>query len=297
MTVEDNARPVRPASLVPIQRLDLSSFHMRILDDLNYPENSSQISEVVHRHDFHEIIWIESGTGFQNIDGEICHVKPHAFYLIARGQVHHFTEARQVCGLVIRFNEDFLPDPRDKAERLPGLLFDPARSARLLEVGSDDVPRLQALMKLLVDEYRYSEEGGGSVALGHLMQALIINLERIAPKPGDAPSDSNDADNTTCSNFVALLGQHYRKHHDVGYYADILSCPPRQLSIHVKRATGKTAKALIEDRLILEAKRNLRFTTLSIKEIAYELGYADPSYFSKAFKRVTGTTPQKFKPD
>lgn len=297
MIVGDSPAPVRPASRVPIQRLDLSSFQMRILDDLNYPEDSSKISETVHRHDFHEIIWIESGTGFQNIDGEICHIKPRTFYLIARGQVHHFTEAQKICGLVIRFNEDFLPDPCDKAERLPGLLFDPSRSSRTLEVGVDDVPHLQALLKFMVAEYQHSEESGRLIALGHLMQALIINLERAAQNRDGTQSDGKDADNTTCSKFVALLGRHFRQHHDVAYYADILSCPPRQLSVHVKRATGKTAKQLIEDRLILEAKRNLRFTTLSVKEIAYELGYEDPSYFSKAFKRVTGTTPQNFKPD
>jgi AraC family transcriptional activator of pobA len=279
-----------------MHRLDLSSFHLHRLSNLNYPDGSSQGSEVSHRHDFQEIIWIESGIGFQSIDDSNFRVQPNAFYLIARGQVHQFTEAHRVNGLVIRFNEDFLPSPTDRTEFLHSALFDPARTPRMLALGAGDAARMHGLLDQLVAEYQQPEECGRSLALGYLLRVLIVNLERAMKNQGGSPRGGNDAGYTLSSDFAALLGQHFCSHHDVAFYAGILGVAPRLLSIHVKRAIGKTAKQLIEDRLILEAKRHLRFTSLTVKEIAYVLGYDDPSHFSKTFKRLTAVSPQDFKP-
>jgi len=70
---------------------------------------------------------------------------------------------------------------------------------------------------------------------------------------------------------------------------------PRQLSEIGKRFLGRTAKRMIEERLVLEAKRLLRFTDRPVKRVAYDLGYDDPSHFSKVFKRLTDQAPQDFK--
>jgi AraC-like DNA-binding protein/mannose-6-phosphate isomerase-like protein (cupin superfamily) len=297
MRTEDRTSSARAASALPTHRLDPASFHLHHLRDLTYPDGSNPDSaEVVHRHDFQEIIWIESGGGRQSIDESSFRVQPDAFYLIARGQVHQFTEAERVNGLVIRFNEDFLPSPADRTELLPSALFDPARSPRMLAFGTSDASRLRGLLDQLVAEYRQPEECGRSLALGYLLRVLIVNLERALQSQGGAHRDGNDASYVVSSDFAALLGQHFCARHDVAFYAGILGVPPRLLSIHLKRVFGKTAKQLIEDRLILEAKRHLRFTSLTVKEIAYVLGYADPSYFSKTFKRLTAVSPQDFKP-
>ena len=69
---------------------------------------------------------------------------------------------------------------------------------------------------------------------------------------------------------------------------------PRQLSDVVKKCTGKTAKVLILERIILEAKRHLQHSNASVKEIAYALGFKDSSYFSKVFKSMTGVSPNQY---
>ena len=95
--------------------------------------------------------------------------------------------------------------------------------------------------------------------------------------------------------FTLLLEAQYSQTHAVADYAQMLNITPRQLSDITRQFVGRTAKHLIEDRLILEARRLLTFTNLSVKEIAHRLGYKDPSHFSKIFKKKTQTTPQDYK--
>lgn len=296
MRIEEKTSSSRAAQALTVHRLDPSSFQLHHLRDLTYQDDSSNGSEVVHRHDFQEIIWIESGVGYQSIDGHSFRVQPNTFYLIAQGQVHQFIEAIEVNGLVIRFNEDFLPPPADKTEILPSALFDPVRSPRMLVLAPGDAARMPGLLDQLAVEYQQPEEYGRLLALGYLLRVLIVNLERAMQSQGGVRSGGNATSYTVSSQFAELLGQHFCSHHDVAFYADALGVPPSLLSIHLKRAIGKTAKQMIEARLILEAKRHLRFTSLSVKEVAYMLGYEDPSYFSKTFKRLTSVSPQDFKP-
>jgi AraC-like DNA-binding protein len=85
------------------------------------------------------------------------------------------------------------------------------------------------------------------------------------------------------------------KYHQVRTYADLLNITPAKLNRVCARFTGKNASEFILERVILEAKRHLVFTNMSSKEIAYGLGYDDPSYFSRFFRKKTGYTPTRFR--
>lgn len=78
-------------------------------------------------------------------------------------------------------------------------------------------------------------------------------------------------------------------------YAELLNESPVVLNRAVKSLTGKTAGELIIERLILEAKRLLLYSGLNNKEVAYKLGYDDPSYFARIFHKKTGSTPSEFR--
>ncbi len=95
--------------------------------------------------------------------------------------------------------------------------------------------------------------------------------------------------------FNMLVEQHFHRLHLVQEYSELLSLSPSQLNKYVKQISGQTAGEVIIDRLILEAKRLLLYTPLSNKEIAYELNYEDPSYFSRIFRKKTGYSPSDFR--
>ena len=94
---------------------------------------------------------------------------------------------------------------------------------------------------------------------------------------------------------MTQLDEDYNKAHLVTHYARKLGVSSRSLSEINKNILGKTAKEVILERLMLEAKRYLNYSALSVKEIAYTLGYEDPSYFSKLFKQNTSQSPQDYR--
>ena len=85
--------------------------------------------------------------------------------------------------------------------------------------------------------------------------------------------------------FDRMLERDFARHHDAAHYADTLAVPPAQLSRVLAHVTGRTTKQLITDRVMLEAARLLRFTDLTVGEIAFRAGFEDQLYFSRAFKR------------
>ena len=95
--------------------------------------------------------------------------------------------------------------------------------------------------------------------------------------------------------FKQLLNKHYATLHMVSDYADKLSVTADYLNKTVKSITGKSAKDHIQSKLITEAKRSLLFSSLSNKELSYELGFDESAHFNNFFKKTTGLTPTEFR--
>ena len=95
--------------------------------------------------------------------------------------------------------------------------------------------------------------------------------------------------------FLDSLHTNYRQHRRVSFYADALSLTPRHLTTVIRQASGRSASQWIEEYTVLEAQILLRNSPMSIKEIAYELGFNDQSLFSKYFSRVAGISPERYR--
>ena len=129
----------------------------------------------------------------------------------------------------------------------------------------------------------------------HLLATLLLWLERWYEASRTGRRDADDADVQLYRRFVDVLERDFSRHHDVGHYADELRVPPAALSRALSRLTGRATKEHVTDRVMLEAARLLRFTDLSVQEVAQRLGFRDPFYFSRAFKRQHGASPQSFR--
>jgi AraC-like DNA-binding protein len=95
--------------------------------------------------------------------------------------------------------------------------------------------------------------------------------------------------------FSQLVEWHYTRYHTVAEYADLLNISPKALNKRITRYSNTTPNEVIKNRIILEAKRLLVHTSLSVKEIGYKLGYDDPSYFIRLFSKQAETSPQNFR--
>jgi AraC family transcriptional activator of pobA len=247
-----------------------------------------------HRHDFQEILWVQAGMGRHSVDGVIATLTPRTLAVIVKGQVHNFLEAQTLTAYLFRFTDDFLFDP-DHAQAERDLILRPVRGQHSLHVPGAEAGEFDALCTLLAEENLQAGAFGRYAVLRHLLHALLIKIERLNRLAAADGEVEHTPGYTLYHAFVTLLEQHYTAHHDVQFYAAALGVTPARLLRLLQEVTGRPAKRLILERLLLEAQRLLQFTPLTIKEIAHTLGFADQFHFSKVFKRETGLTPQTYR--
>jgi AraC family transcriptional activator of pobA len=130
----------------------------------------------------------------------------------------------------------------------------------------------------------------------HLLSVLLLWIERWYDGQHTERRDGDDAAALELfRRFSAVLERDFTAHHDAGWYADALAMPPAALSHALSQVVGKSTKELITDRVMVEAARLLRFTDRTVGEIAWQTGFSDPLYFSRAFKRHNGQPPTVFR--
>ena len=252
--------------------------------------------EPPHRHNFQEILWVRSGRGQHAIDGQELAIQPNTFYLIAKGQVHQLITGIDLDGLVIRFTDAFLPNfLSQEMGHYQTVLFNNVTINHTLPIQPATLPNFERLLRQLLAEFNSDDVYENQEILRHLLTVLLIKLGKVQRHLMHNVQTAVDQETQLFHRFTLLLEEQFSQTHAVQDYAQALNITPRQLSDITHRFVGRTAKHLIEDRLMLEAKRLLTFTNLSVKEIAYALGYGDPSHFSKIFKKKAGTTPQTYK--
>jgi AraC family transcriptional activator of pobA len=235
-----------------------------------------------HRHAYHELIWIREGRGQHLIDGAPVEFGPHTLTLIAKGEVHQFQRAQDVSGVVARFDDEWLADSRR-------WLFS-GGSCTALTVPEEDAARFDALLALLRLEVEQPAGPESAELRRHLLTAALLWAQRLR----EAQLEDRGATGTDVQlhqSFLETLERDFTKYHDAGHYATELGVTTGTLSRVLTKLTGQTTKQLILERVLLEAARLLRFSDLSVKEIAARLGFNDQFAFSHAFKRQRGEAP------
>lgn len=283
---------------IPFQDLktaETSSFFIRKVLEKVVPE---ELDEKPHRHNYQEIIWIKKGKGKQTIDDELIHLEPHTFYLIGQGQVHNFLEGSDLEGYLIRFTNNFLPG----ADLSSPTAFNISLLNRIIEVNEiqveeNEIPSFELLLQQLLEEYNTPAPLFGKQPLiQHFLLALLIKLERkIRAVSLSKVKVEDDYEKQIYQAFLILLEDNFHQQHQIDFYSFELGINKRKLAEIVRNNSGKTSKNLLIARLITESKRLLAYTNCSLKEITYRLGYEDPAYFCRIFKKQTGKTPQQYK--
>jgi AraC family transcriptional activator of pobA len=276
-----------------VDRISEASLEVVLVEDASFGDASERGPRSPHRHDYHELIWTRCGSGHRLIDGERVEVEPNTVTLIGRGQVHVFGRATGLYGAVVRFGDELLHgDPHARAN--PGWLLG-SRGARTVTVPPGDVPRFEAAIEALAAETRRPPDSLSVDLQRHLLHALLLWVERWYEATRTRQRDADDAELQLYRRFADVLERDFARHHDARHYADELRVPQSVLSRALSHVTGRTTKALITDRRMLEAARLLRFTDRTIGEVAYKAGFNDQLYFSRAFKRRYGESPMAYR--
>lgn len=192
-------------------------------------------------------------------------------------------------GYLISFKREYLEED-DKEYALDVFnLFNLQGQYALLVLNPDTIPNLQKIYSLML--YEYTQPLGTYLAMKALLKVFLLHLIRQDQKA----FLHQDVNQKRVYNFCMLLDTYYCKEWKASFYSQKLGLSEKRLNQILKEKMNKTITQLVHARLILEAKRNLRASELTIKEISYRLNFEDPSYFSRFFKNNTGATPEEFK--
>ena len=140
----------------------------------------------------------------------------------------------------------------------------------------------------LIENNPFSE----AVLRSYLQLILALSSKEKSLLLTDAPPQT---EHTLATDFQELLEKHFLSERNLSFYAEALSLTPDAFSKKLKKLIGKTPTKLLQERLVLEAKKQLHLTHKSIKEIAFDLNFEDEFYFSRFFKKNVGLSPKHFR--
>lgn len=241
-----------------------------------------------HRHSFYELVYVTGGRGSHVLDLVEWPLDPPHLWVLLPGQVHHWADVSGLSGWVLLFNEDFLlrhPEDVDLLRLLaarPWLRPDRAQDRALT-----------GLLGEMQREHRAGEAGFPGVLQAYLHVLLVRALRASAPGPSGRPAPPRAAELAT--RFGRLITDPGRADRTVGSFARELGVSTGRLHELVKEATGRTPALLIRQQQTLEAKRLLVATELTVRQVAAQAGFPDPSYFCRFFRREVGVTPGEFR--
>lgn len=242
-----------------------------------------------HRHDYHELFLVRAGETDHLVDGEAVTIGAGRAFMIGRGQVHQLLAARGFGGVVVRFAEELLAGASQEAS--PGWLLVDC-GGTVLDPPERELEHAIALVRLLDDELQRPPDAGTSTMLGATLGALLTLVRRWQSGAAmGTPAAVTDPDVALLHRFVRLLEAEHHRHHDAAWYAAQIGISTNHLAATLTRLTGRSTKRLVTDRVMTEAARLLRYTDLTVQQVAQRLGYDDPLYLSRAFKQWSGESP------
>lgn len=243
--------------------------------------------EDYHRHDFYYILVLKKGTGRHEIDFVSYQVTNHVVFLIAPGQVHRLTLGAGSVGYLLQFQAEFMQRESSRA------LLRRAGYTAVHPLGAAGFKKISFPLQQMLEEYTTKQEGYEDVIQASF-DIFFVELARHREASGDRHTYAVHTHERLAS-LQDLLRQHIGTYKQVMEYADLLHVSPYQLNTLTRTLLNKTASEVIQDFIVLEAKRCLLGTTRQVKEIAFQLGYEDVSYFIRFFKKQTGHTPESFR--
>ena len=289
----------------PVEQLPVYSLH-----NFSSPERNSQQFQVEvfdanrhfsvkypHRHDFFEVLYLLKGSGYHVIDGNKYEIKPPCVFFMSPGQAHKLELSNDIEGFIFIFTSDFYLLNRSNQNSLiefPFFYTIHQDNPPLLLENESDIRFLENLFRQSIAEISRP----GDYFLEMLRSILDLILTTCAARYQVSENMLiKGKGQILVKRFFHLVEENHQKNLSLSDYSGMIGVTPNHLTQTVKLLTGKTSSQIIKAKQLLEIKRLLVHTNLSVSEIANQLNFEDQSYFTKFFKRETGVTPIQYRSD
>lgn len=270
------------------------NLEFEILDLSKILQMKKDMMTIPHRAQFYHIIWIEKGKGTHHVDFKPIELEDNSVIFVPQNSVGFYDKEGVYEGKAIIFTDHFFCKNKQDLQFLhSSILYSDLYNIAKLKV-IPKVSQLTVFLNAIQTEFQREPDHAQFQILHNMLHIFLLQAEREMRKQGFEelkPSPSLDL----LVSFKDLLEQGFQKEKSVKHYASELNVSEKQLHKASTTLLEKTPKQIIDERVLLEAKRLLVHGSQSIKEVAYELGFEEPTNFIKYFRKHTLITPVEFR--
>ncbi|GAL86414.1 AraC family transcriptional regulator [Sporocytophaga myxococcoides] len=252
--------------------------------------NGRDIVHDLHKHDFFLILLLEKAEGSHEIDFTKHQLHNHDIFILRPGQVHTLSMKSKSRGYIMEFDPVFY----QPSNKLADQRFKKAIGKNYCKIKKNNFDKLESILSSIFIEFNKKQEDYND-AIKIYLELFFIEYLRQSANEKRASKTENLYIQDKFEELMSLLEENICSKKNASQYAELLNLSLYQLNFITKSSVGKSVSILINEQIILEAKRYLLATTNQIKEIADHIGYEDVSYFIRFFKKQTGYTPDAFR--
>ncbi len=251
----------------------------------------------VQRNNYFSLIWVTRGRGKVKADFDEYDFEEQTLFAFAPYQPYMLAAEEPVAGIAICFHYDFFCIHKHHKEiELNGVLYNNVYQPPFVKVDEPTAATFKMLCEQIKTGMQHAALAQHELLVSYLKIFLITASRlKIEQQPGGTEILKDNKEPFVLQNLKDAIEANFKTKHAPADYAEMLYMTPKTLARITKTHFNKTLSSLINERIIIEAKRELYLTDKNIKEIAYELGYEDEYYFSRFFKINTEVSPQTYR--
>lgn len=288
-------KPLKEILEVPFPKPLDSDQEIAVIKLDTFAQEAGHIACVPHRIKFYQILFITQGEGTHWVDFEPFPYRSETLFAVEKGQVQVYDLQPGTQGYLILFTEEYLYRYSTDLAWLFNLTLFNSYFSPVLYLSPPDIDELLALITQMAAELISGPNFARGDILRNLLRVFILKAERIKRSQNNANLPDSYKDHDLFIRFRNVLENSYASSREVEAYAAALFTTPKKLNQISHTYLGKTIKQVIDERVVLEIKRLLLHSDLTVQEIARAMGFSDPTNMTKFFKRYTQLTPAQFK--
>ncbi|MCP1198338.1 helix-turn-helix domain-containing protein [Notoacmeibacter sp. MSK16QG-6] len=263
------------------------------IEPIRYRSGSHDWIIRAHSHPDHvQILFVENGGGQITIENQRIAFEAPSFIIVPAAMIHEIRFREGTDGHVITASTHYVAAAAQGDVRLIETFDEPG--CFMLSMDDPNTKTLQDGLKRMADETAWAAPGR-RMATRSLFQIVLVALMRYRSRRGSEAMIAADRDYRILLRYRALLEQHFRTEKRLEFYADALGITAPRLNNACKARASRTASELLHARILIEAKRRLTYLGVTVAEIAYDLGFEDPAYFSRFFSHRVGMAPGAYR--
>lgn len=302
MAMKKNSKTVRVGSrarsVVPRFALygerEIARSMMLHIEDVQERSRLYQWDISPHLHSgLYQLVFVLSGTVRISLDDQRYEGNAPVVAVVPPGVVHAFHFGPDTEGYVLTLNTRWPSEGDMEMADAYRVLFSEHKILPLID-SALDTPRIDTVLRELMNEFR-QPDGPRSPVTGWLARAVIWRLTRWVELTAGNESEVQPMQHDAYARFRLLVEEHFTEHWAVARYAGMLGLTAERLNRVCRQQAGVSAFEIIQDRVLREACRRLIYIVVPVSQLAYELGFADPGYFCRFFKRRTGMSPNQYR--